>query len=62
MRGDYSRIDREIRSTAKIGSFRLDYEYEIEYEYDFRSVTFRETSLFKLVLGREGSSWDEMGK
>ena len=21
---------------AKIGTFRLDYEYEIEYEYDFR--------------------------
>ena len=22
--------------SAKIGSFRLDYEYEIEYEYEFR--------------------------
>ena len=25
-----------VLKIEKIGSFRLDYEYEIEYEYDFR--------------------------
>ena len=42
----------------------MDYEYEIECEYDFQisnHVTFPEPLLFMLVLGREGSSWDEMG-
>ena len=33
-----------------VGTFRLDYEYEIEYEYDLRistePVTFPEPSLF----------------
>ena len=47
-----------------IGSFRLDYEYEIEYEYDFRiifkPVTFPE-NFFMLVLGRESGPWDELG-
>ena len=47
-----------------LGSFRLDYEYEIEYENDFRIsklVTFPEPSFFILVLGRESGSWDELG-
>ena len=40
--------------------------YEIEYEYDFRisnfkQVIFPEPSFFMLVLGRESSSWDDMG-
>ena len=28
---------------------------------NFKTVTFPEPSFFMLVLGREGSSWDEMG-
>ena len=46
-----------------LGTFRLHHEYETVYEYDFpisKPVTFPEPSLFMLVLGREGSSWDEM--
>ena len=42
-----------------IGSLRLDYEYEIEYEY--KPVTLPEPLFFMLVLGRESSSWDEIG-
>ena len=45
-----------------LGTFRLDYEYEIEYEYDFRiSHSIPEPLFFMLVLGRESSSWAEMG-
>ena len=47
-----------------VGTFRLDYEYEIEYEYDLRFSNqrrFQSPKFFMLVLGREGSSWDEMG-
>ena len=29
--------------------------------FEFQPVTFPEPSLFVLVLGGEGSSWDEIG-
>jgi len=43
---------------------RFNYKYEIEYMYDFfisNQPWFPEPSLFTLVLGGEGSSWDETG-
>ena len=30
-----------VREFKIIGSFRLDYEYEIKYEYDFSILVFR---------------------
>ena len=43
-----------------IETFRFDYEQEIEYEYDFR-ISNQWCLHFMLVLGGEGSSWDEIG-
>ena len=60
-----------------LGFFRWDYKYDYccifilkHYEYEigvrvrfviFKLVMFPEPSLFMLVLGRKGSSWNEMG-
>ena len=32
----HKQIFQSPSATQEIGTFRLDYEYEIEYEYDFR--------------------------
>ena len=32
----FTSVRRMITTVVSLGSFRLDYEYEIEYEYDFR--------------------------
>ena len=34
-------IHAVVREFKIIGSFRLDYEYEIKYEYDFSILVFR---------------------
>ena len=45
----------------------MDQEYStrlstgLSFRFQTTAVTFPEPSLFMLVLGREGSSWDEMG-
>ena len=42
------------------GTFRLDYEWRWRVRFsNFKQATFSEPALFMLVLGREGSSWDE---
>ena len=38
---NHSAVPRSVISKMLLGSFRLNYGYEIEYEYDFSVLVFR---------------------